>query len=196
MASFINKFSSKQSDWFRLKDLPGSKNGKWATMSEDGKVGVYLVALDTDTAEIEKNNFLCEKNGYIGQSKDMVMRTSGIKATVNSKSNITYHNAGLYIRNRLDKFSLDRYVVKYFYIDDPERLIEFEQAFHSEMNAKFGFNFSWREASAGKDGKLEQMISSLTSLSDDEKIELHKVIRAEVKEIIFQRHLDEIDEES
>ncbi|NDF98581.1 MAG: hypothetical protein EB101_06595 [Chitinophagia bacterium] len=195
MPSFISKFSSKQSDWIRLRDLPGSQNGKWAKMSEDGKVGVYLVALDTDIQEIEKNNFLCEKNGYIGQSKDIVMRTSNIKATVNSKSNIVYHNAGLYIRNRLDKFALDRYVVKYFYVDDPERIIEFEQAFHAEMHTKFGFNFSWREASAGKDGKLEQMISSLSTLSDDEKIELHKVIRAEVKEIIFQRHLDEIDED-
>jgi hypothetical protein len=196
MPSFINKFSARQSDWIRLRDLPGSQNGKWAKMIEDGKLGVYLVALDTDVQEIEKNGFLSEKNGYIGKSSDVVMRTSCIKATVNSKSNIVYHNAGLYIKNRIDKVPLDRYVVKYFYCDKEETLTEFESAFHAAMNEKFGYSFAWREASAGKDGKLEQLINALSTLSDDDKIQLHKVIRGEVKEIIFQRHLDEIDEET
>lgn len=195
MKSFIEKYSSKQSDWIRLKDLPGSQNGKWAKMCEDGKVGVYLVALDTDIQEIEKNNFICEKNGYIGKSNDVIMRTACIKATVNSKSNIVYHNAGLYVRNRLDKFPLDRYVVKYFYADE-DKVGEFENAFHSMMNEKFGYSFAWREASAGKEGKLEQIINALATLSDDDKISLHRMLREEVKDIIFQRHLDELDEAS
>lgn len=192
---FYEDFSKKQSGWIRLIDLPGSQNSKWAKLSSDGKVGVYLVALDTDVAEIEKNNFISDKCGYIGKSNDVVMRTSNIKATVNSKSNIVYHNAGLYIRNRLDKISLDRYVVKYFIIEDENRLTEFEQAFHSAMTDKCGFTFAWREASAGKDGKLDQAINMLSTLPDDDKIELHKILRAEVKDIIFQRHLDEIEEE-
>ena len=121
-----------------MKDLPGSQNGKWAKMCEDGKVGVYLVALDTDTAEIEKNNFLSEKNGYIGKSQDVIMRSSCIKATVNSKANCVYHNAGLYIRNRLDKIPLDRYVVKYFYTDE-DQVGDFEAAFHAAMTDKFGY---------------------------------------------------------
>lgn len=193
MASFIDKFSAKQSDWIRLKDLPGSQNGKWAKMCEDGKVGVYLVALDTDTAEIEKNNFLSEKNGYIGKSQDVIMRSSCIKATVNSKANCVYHNAGLYIRNRLDKIPLDRYVVKYFYTDE-DQVGDFEAAFHAAMTEKFGYTFAWREASAGKEGKLEQIINALATLSDDDKISLHKMLREEVKDIVFQRHLDEMDE--
>lgn len=193
MKSFIEKYSSKQSEWIRLKDLPGSQNGKWAKMCEDGKVGVYLVALDSDIQEIEKNNFVCEKNGYIGKSNDVIMRTACIKATVNSKSNIVYHNAGLYVRNRLDKFPLDRYVVKYFYSEE-DKVGEFENTFHSMMNEKFGYSFAWREASAGKEGKLEQIINALATLSDDDKISLHRMLREEVKDIIFQRHLDELDE--
>lgn len=193
MKSFIEKYSSKQSEWIRLKDLPGSQNGKWAKMCEDGKVGVYLVALDSDIQEIEKNNFVCDKNGYIGKSNDVIMRTACIKATVNSKSNIVYHNAGLYVRNRLDKFPLDRYVVKYFYSEE-DKVGEFENSFHSIMNEKFGYSFAWREASAGKEGKLEQIINALATLSDDDKISLHRMLREEVKDIIFQRHLDELDE--
>lgn len=193
MKSFIEKYSSKQSEWIRLKDLPGSQNGKWAKMCEDGKVGVYLVALDSDIQEIEKNNFVCDKNGYIGKSNDVIMRTACIKATVNSKSNIVYHNAGLYVRNRLDKFPLDRYVVKYFYSEE-DKVGEFENTFHSMMNEKFGYSFAWREASAGKEGKLEQIINALATLSDDDKISLHRMLREEVKDIIFQRHLDELDE--
>jgi hypothetical protein len=187
----LSDLISGTSEWLALKDLPSTSTAGWRALSAAGKIGVYIVALRNDIEEIDNNNFICSKVGYIGKSSDIVTRTSNIRATVKS-SKQSYHNCGSYIKKRLDQISLDQYVVKYLYTKTEEDNTRLESEYHRVMTENFGAPFAWREASGGKDGRLERIASDLEILTDDEKLKAYELLYTEIPKILMRRYHDEI----
>lgn len=178
------------SPWLPLKEIPSSNTQKYHSLSEDGTSGVYIVALKTDIKEIEESNFISEKIGYIGKSADIVSRTYSIRASVNGKT--TYHNCGAYIKRKLDTIPFEEYVVKYMYCPE-DKIVELETLYQSLMKESFGYTFAWREASAGKDGRLERFNDELEKLTDDEKLQVYETLYYQLKDILLRRFHDNLE---
>jgi hypothetical protein len=190
--SQFDNFIQSTSDWIHIKDLPSDNTLRFEQMCKNGTIGVYIVALKEDTQEIEKSGYLSEKVGYIGMSNNIVSRTNSIRATVVSKKNCVYHGLGTYIKNRLDTIPFEKYVVKYLYCSE-ENCLNFENAIHSAMRDKFNFTFAWREASGGKDGKLERLYNVLTQLDDGGKLEVYEYIHSLLPDILVRQYRAKLD---
>jgi hypothetical protein len=178
------------SPWLPLKDIPSSNTQKYHSLSEDGTSGVYIVALRSDIDLIEESNFICNKIGYIGKSVDIVSRTYSIRASVNGKT--TYHNCGAYIKRKLDTIPFEEYVVKYLYCPE-DKVAELESLYQSLMKDALGYTFVWREASAGKDGRLERFNDELEKLTDEEKLQVYETLYFQLKDILLRRYHDNLE---
>lgn len=190
--SIFDQYITSTSDWINVRDLPSDNTARFISMCKDGIIGVYIVALRDDIADIEKSGYLSDKIGYVGMSTNIVSRTNSIRATVVSKKNCVYHGLGTYIKNRLDKISFDQYVVKYLYCKEDDALV-FENAFHSAMKDKFGYTFGWREASGGKDGKLERIYNDLSQLSDEDKLQVYENLHADLPNILVRQYHSKLE---
>lgn len=178
------------SPWLPLKEIPSSQTQKYHSLSQDGASGVYVVALKKDIEEIENDSFISEKIGYVGKSADIVTRTYSIRASVNGKTN--YHNCGAYIKRKLDTIPFDEYVVKYLYCPE-DKIAELETIYQTLMKEAHGFTFAWREASAGKDGRLERFNDELEKLTDEEKIQVYETLYFQLKDILLRRFHDNLE---
>jgi hypothetical protein len=183
----FSEYITGTSEWIPIQNLPSDKTTRFNQMCEDGTVGCYVVALKEHTDEIDKAGYISDKVGYIGMSNNIVSRTNSIRATVVSKKNCVYHGLGTYIKNRLDEIPLDRYVVKYLYCEE-SKSNNFENTMHNMMKEKFGYAFAWREASGGKDGKLERIYNDLTQIDDDSKLQVYENLLAELPDILLRQY--------
>jgi len=191
----FNDYITGTSNWLFLKDIPSSGTSRYTSLSELGKIGVYIVALKEDTLDIDSSNYVNPKIGYVGKSCDIVTRTYNIRATVSSKKQ-SYHGCGTYIKNRLDKISFDNYCVKFLYCASDENSTKLESEIHRLMFEKFKYRFAWQEASGGKDGRMERIMNDLEILNDDEKLKVYDFLhKKEVPQILLRRYHAELDVE-
>jgi hypothetical protein len=188
MNKSIEMLYASKSEWIPLKDLPSFNTQKYKEMILDGQEGCYIVALKEHTDEIDRTNFISDKVGYIGKSGDVVSRTSNIRATVKSTATAVYHGLGSYIKNRLDKTPFDNYVVKYLYTTKEQDNGKLENELHRAMVDKFGYPFAWREASGGKDGRMERIAGDLMSSTDEEKLQFYEMLYAELPSILMRQY--------
>jgi hypothetical protein len=51
----------------------------------------------------------------------------------------------------------------------------------------------WREASAGKDGRLERFNDELEKLTDEEKLQVYETLYFQLKDILLRRYHDNLE---
>ncbi len=157
------------SEWKPINWIPSTKSKEYRNFvrqygNQDGQVpGCYQVALTKDIDDIGDST-IHELIGYTGKSKDVIGRSSAIRAP---KGN---HGAGRYITN--NNLCRDtQVVIRYLITESEDASAELEDLLHKYQEDEFGYRFGWKEASGGVDGKMDLLISTLDYISSEQCIE-------------------------
>ena len=184
----MNELIKSKSEWYPISWIPSTNSSTWKEFVKQhgvgGKIpGCYQTALTKDIEDIG-DNIVHEAIGYNGKAKDVIGRTGGIRAPKGR------HGARLYI----DTHNLDRakdVVIRYLIVNDVEnKEQELEGYLHKEHQAAFGWDFAWREASGGIDGKYDKILAEVEYLTSKQMIG----IIGEIMELSKQKALQEHEE--
>ena len=184
----MNELIKNKTDWYPISWIPSTNSGEWRKFVKDNGVdgavrGCYQVALKKDIETIG-DEIIHEAIGDNGKAKDVSRRTGGSRAPKGR------HGARLYI----DKHNLDRakdVVIRYLIVNDVEnKEQELEGYLHKEHQAAFGWDFAWREASGGIDGKYDKILAEVEYLTSKQMIG----IIGEIMELSKQKALQEHEE--
>lgn len=184
----MNELIKNKTDWLPISWIPSTNSTEWRKFVKengvDGAVrGCYQVALVKDIEAIG-DDLVHKAIGYNGKAKDVIGRTGGIRAPKGR------HGARVYI----DKYNLDRakdVVIRYLIVEDVEnKELELERLIHTAHQEKFGWDFAWREASGGIDGKYDKILAEVEYLTSKQMIG----IIGEIMELSKQKALQEHEE--
>jgi hypothetical protein len=147
-------------DWQRLDTIYNNVSAKMQHLiQEHGISGVYQIV----RTEHKTEELLTKDIGYIGSSKNIFGRVYCVKINKN-------HTGGAFIKR--NEIPFEEVWVRFLFTE-PGKEKDLEALLHNKMKQKFGYTFSWREASGGTDGhltRLYEMIDKLSSREDAENI--------------------------
>lgn len=182
------KVIKKTTEWYPISWIPSVNTNEARKFMDEFEVGgavrgCYQVALRKDI-DIIGEELVHEKIGYNGKSKDVLKRTSAIRAPKGRHG----------VRNYLDNNKLCRerdVVIRYLIVENiANKEQELEKWLHSEHQKCFGWDFAWREASGGIDGKYDQVLAELDYLTSDQLLAL----MGDIMEISKQKAAEEYEE--
>jgi hypothetical protein len=120
-----------------------------------GSSGVYLIT----TKDNLTNNLVDANIGYVGKSSNIFSRVYDVRGGE--------HGARKYINSKSINPE-DVYVKILFTEEQGESLLE--RLIQEENFKKFGFKFSWREASGGNDGALIRIFNEIDKIENEEDL--------------------------
>lgn len=152
----INSLISNTLDWQPLMSFESRNSKKVAdNKAKYGTCGVYLVATkDNLTDSIVDANI-----GYVGKSSNIFNRVYDIRGGE--------HGARKYINSKGINPE-DVYVKLLFTEEEGESYLE--KLIHEENQKKFGYRFSWKEASGGNDGALTRILADIDKLESEDDL--------------------------
>ena len=159
LATLVQPFIKSKLDWQRLDSIFNPMSKRMAELVETyGVNGVYIAT----RTEHKSDDLISPNYGYIGKSKSIFGRVWCMKTNK--------HNACNYIKH--NNITNDDIWVRFLFTE-PGNESRLEQILHDAMKEKYGYSFSWREASAGSDGsilRIYEMIDKLTNREDAENV--------------------------
>ena len=143
-------------DWQPLMSF-GSRNSKKAADNKIkyGSFGVYLVSTKNNLSE----NIIDANIGYVGKSKDIFSRIYDIRGGD--------HGVRKYIHSK-NINPEDVYIKLLFTEKEGESYLE--KLIHEENHNKFGYRFSWKEASGGNDGALTRIFTDIDKIESEDDL--------------------------
>jgi hypothetical protein len=169
-------------DWQRLDTIFNPMSKRMADLIEaHGSTGVYIAT----RTENKSDDLISPNFGYIGKSKSIFGRVWCMKTNK--------HNACNYIKR--NNITNDDIWVRFLFTE-PGNESRLEQILHDRMKEKYGYTFSWREASAGNDGsilRIYEMIDKLNSREDAENI--YAYVRERCVELYLENLGNELDKD-
>lgn len=149
----INSLITDTLDWQPLLSFESRSSKKTAENKiKYGTSGVYLVATKNNLTD----NLIDSGIGYVGKSSNIFYRVYDIRGGD--------HGARKYINSKGINPE-DVYVKLLFTEEEGEAYLE--KLIHEENQKKFGYRFSWKEASGGNDGALTRILAEIDKLEDE-----------------------------
>ena len=152
----INSLIVKTLDWRQLTSF-NSRNSRKAAEETAlyGSCGVYLVT----TKENLTDDIINANIGYVGESYSIFYRIYDIKGGE--------HGARKYIASKGINPE-DVYVKILFTEEEAESLLE--RLIQEENLRRFGYKFSWKEASGGNDGAMVRILSDIEKIENEDDL--------------------------
>lgn len=163
--NLINSLIVNTLNWQQLTSFE-SRNSKRVADNKAryGSCGVYLITTkDNLTDELINANI-----GYVGKSSNVFSRVYDVRGGE--------HGARKYIASK-GIIPEDVYVKILFTEEDGESLLE--RLIQEENLRRFGYKFSWKEASGGNDGAMVRILSDIDKIENEDDL---KVIADYVEE--------------
>lgn len=157
----INSLIVKTLDWRQLTSF-NSRNSRKAAEETAlyGSCGVYLVT----TKENLTDDIVNANIGYVGESYSIFYRIydmkggkHGVRKYIKSK-NIDPND--VYVKLLLTEEGFD----------SNRNSVKLETLIQEENFKRFGYRFSWKEASEGNDGATTRILSEIDKLEDEEDL--------------------------
>lgn len=169
-------------EWTCLKDIPSNGTALSEAFWGDSPStsGVYLVAKKEDLEEIG-DDIIHEKIGYTGMTTNAPYRVYSLRT--NS------HNCGTYIKSQ--GWNIEDVYVRFLYTDE-DNCGALERELHNEAKKTLGGRFGWTKASAGNDGKLTQIETSIEKCTLDEITEVYQMVDQRIKQLLLEKHLQDL----
>lgn len=154
--SLIHSLITNTLDWQPLLNFDSKNSRKSLEKKEKhGSSGVYLVTLKEHlTSELIDANI-----GYIGKSKNIFRRVYDIRGGEHG------------VRKYLNMKSVNPetvYVKLLFTRENEENVLE--SRLHDEHLKRFGYKFSWKEASGGNDGVITRILSEIDKIESEDDL--------------------------
>lgn len=151
-------FIKDRLDWQRLDSIFNPDSKKMRPLVEEfGEHGVYQVV----RTENKTDDLISENMGYIGKSKRIFGRVYCLK--------INKHNACNFIKR--NEIAFNDIWVRFLFTENKEHAHDLESFLHESMREKYGYIFSWKEASAGNDGSILRIYEAIDKLTNREEAE-------------------------
>ena len=163
--NLINSLIVNTLNWQQLTSFE-SRNSKKVVDNKAryGSCGVYLITTKNNlTDELINANI-----GYVGKSSNVFSRVYDVRGGE--------HGARKYISSK-GIIPEDVYVKILFTEEDGESLLE--RLIQEENLRRFGYKFSWKEASGGNDGAMVRILSDIDKIENEDDL---KVIADYVEE--------------
>ena len=163
--NLINSLIVNTLNWQQLTSFESRNSKKVAdNKARYGSCGVYLITTKNNlTDELINANI-----GYVGKSSNVFSRVYDVRGGE--------HGARKYITSK-NINPEDVYVKILFTEEEGESLLE--RLIQEENLRRFGYKFSWKEASGGNDGAMVRILSDIDKIENEDDL---KVIADYVEE--------------
>lgn len=152
----INSLITNVLDWQPLTSFESRNSRRVAeNKTKYGTSGVYLVS----TKDNLTDNIIDASIGYVGKSSNIFSRVYDIRGGE--------HGARKYINSK--GINPEEVYVKLLFTEE-EGESYLEKLIHEENQKKFGYRFSWKEASGGNDGALTRILADIDKLESEDDL--------------------------
>lgn len=154
--NLINSLIVNTLNWQQLTSFESRNSKKVAdNKAKYGSCGVYLITTkDNLTDELIHANI-----GYVGKSSNVFSRVYDVRGGE--------HGARKYIASKGINPE-DVYVKILFTEEEGESLLE--RLIQEENLRRFGYKFSWKEASGGNDGAMVRILSDIDKIENEDDL--------------------------